>query len=255
MSDVLEQKINENEESYNSVKKDLENKIGVANGDYSSLLKDFNSQIGYIQNNTMLSKEGKDQQTNELRNSFTIKAKAKSLDHFAKLQLALDDAINTDQLKRVENYKIMTAESMPQLMYVSTMVNQISSFNDVDLLEDVFKYASEGCNFSDELINMVHIKARNLINNHVNAEIDVNTRNSNTIQAAMKIGNDRTKIQKIISKIDNYKKNYNKEFTDLKSSFARAVNQGKYPSSLYIQRDIKADFGATVDSWKNIKNI
>lgn len=249
MSDVLEQKINENEESYNSTKTELENKIGVANGEYNAILKDFNSQVGYIQNNTMLSKEGKEQQTEELRNSFTIKAKAKSMDHFAELQLALDDAINKDQLKRVENYKIMTAESIPQLLYVSTMVNQISSFNDADSLEDVFRYASEGCNFSDELIGMIHIKAKNLINNRVNAEIEVN-RDGNNIQAAMEISKNRTKIEKIISKIDKYKKNYNKEFTDLKSSFARAVNQGKYPSSLYIQRDIKNDFGSNIDPWK-----
>jgi len=245
MANVLEQKINENEEFYNSTKKDLENKIGVANGEYTDLLKDFNSQLGYIQNDTMLSKEGKDKKTDEIRNSFIAKAKVKSIDHFAGLQRSLDIAIKEDNLKRVENYEIMTERSLPQLLYVSTMMNNISSFNDVDLLEDVFKYTSEGCNFSDELINMVHIKARNLINNHVRA---ANVENPVTSGInAMNAAQNRSKIEKIISKIDKYKKNYSKELTDLKSTFARAVNQGKYPSSLYIQRDIKDDFVGKVD--------
>lgn len=247
MADILEQKINESEEFYNSTKKDLENKIAMANGEYTGLLKDFNSQLGYIQNDTMLSKEGKDKKTDEIRNSFITKAKVKSIDHFAGLQRSLDIAIEKDNLKRVENYEIMTERSLPQLLYVSTMMNNISSFNDADLLEDVFKYSSEGCNFSDELINMVHIKARNLMNNHAKAE---NVENPVTSRLnAMDTAQNRSKLEKIISKINKYKKNYSKEFTDLKSSFARAVNQGKYPSSLYIQRDPKDDFGVKVDPW------
>lgn len=253
MADVLDQKINENEESYNSVKKDLETRIGVANGDYNAILNDFNSQVGYIQNNTMLSKEGKDQQTDELRGNFITKAKSKSMDHFGSLQNSLDIAILETEKKTIENYKGMTADSMPQLMYVNSMVNSISSLNDADSLADVFRYASEGCNFSDELINMVHMKAKNLINNHINTN-PTEAPVKNTINA-METAKNKGKIEKIISKIDKYKKNYSKELTDFKTNFSRAVNQGKYPSSLYMPRDIKGDFGANIDPWKNIKNI
>lgn len=247
MSDILEQKINENEESYNSTKQVLEARLGMANGDYNIILKDFNSQIGYIKNNTMLSKEGKEQQTNELRGNFITKAKSKSIDHFGSLQKSLDIAIKNTEIKTIENYKGMTTDSMPQLMYVNSMVSSISSLNDADSLADVFRYASEECNFSDELINMVHMKAKNLINNHVKAKPDENP-NIN-ITNNMETSKNRKTIEKIISKIDKYKKNYSKDYTDLKTNFSRAINSGKYPSSLYIQRDIKNDFTEKKDPW------
>lgn len=247
MPNMLEQKINENEELYNSINKELENNIGAANEHYSKILKDFNSQKGYIQNDNMLSKEGKEQKINEIRQSSMDGAKIMSGVHFGILQKVLDAAIKKDEIRTVDNYKGMNADSMPQLMYVNSMINSISSFSDADSLADVFRYASEECNFSDELINMVHMKAKNLINNRVKAENVEN--NSINITNNMETSKNRGTIEKIISQIDMYKKNYNKEFTDLKSKFSRAVNQGKYPSSLHIQRDIKNDFIEQKNPW------
>lgn len=56
---------------------------------------------------------------------------------------------------------------MPQLMYVTTMVSNITSINDADLLESVFDYICLENNFSDEMVNIVYLKARNIINNDI----------------------------------------------------------------------------------------
>lgn len=240
MPNMLEQKINENEELYNSTKKELEDRIGVANGEYGDLFKDFNSQIGYIQNNSMLSKEGKIKQANEIRDSFINKVNLKSLDQYGLIQKVLNIALLEDEKRKLENYKGLNSDMMPQLMYVNAMLNSISSLNDGDLLEDVFNYASEEGNFSDELINMIYIKARNLVNNAIKLEKSEN--DNENVLASMESAKNRTKVNHIISKINNYKTNYTNEFTNLKAAFTRAVNQKKYPSSLYIQRDPKDDF-------------
>lgn len=95
-------------------------------------------------------------------------------------------------------------------------------------------------NFSDEVVNMVYLKARNLINNDTPIP-QSGTKNDN-INAAMDRGLNRTKLNKIIEKIKNYKVDYSKELKTIKDSFKRGVAQRKYPSSLYIQRDSKQDF-------------
>lgn len=234
MPNMLDEKINQNEELYNSTKKELENRIGAASVDYSTLLDDFRNQISYIEKDTMLSKEGKMQKANEIRNKFIDKVNVKSLDHYSSLQAQLDIALLEEEKRKLENFKGLNSDSMPQLIYVNSMVNSISSINDADLLEDVFNYASEEGNFSDELINIIYLKARNLMNN--SAE---NTENEPN---AAKSGKNISKINNIISKITKYKTNYTKELTDFKIAFKRAFNQRKYPSNLYIQRDPKDDF-------------
>lgn len=240
MPNVLDQRINVNEELYGSTKKELEERICIANGEYNALLNDFNSQIKYIQKDNMLSKDGKVKKANEIRENFINKASVKSLDYYDTLQKSLDIAIKKGEIRRLENFKGLNSEMMPQLLYVNSMINSISSLNDADLLEDVFNYASEEGNFSDELINMVYIKARNLINNSTLSQ-NMENDNDNVLKVA-ELGKSRAKISDIIVKITKYKKDYTKEFNDFKTSFARAFNQKKYPTNLYIQRDPKSDF-------------
>lgn len=256
MPNMLDQRITENDELYSSTKKELEDRISIANGEYNALLTDYNSQIEYIQRDTMLSKDGKVTKANEIRENFINKANTKSLNHFDTLQKSLDIAILKDEEKRLNNFKGLNTDMMPQLLYVNSMINSISSINDADLLEDVFNYASEEGNFSNELINMVYIKARNLINNSTPSQ-NMENDNDNILKAA-ELGKSRAKINDIIAKITKYKKNYTKEFNDFKNSFARAFNQRKYPSSLYIQRDPKNDFAVPGNlqdnSWNSSKN-
>ena len=237
MPNILEAKTNENEELYNSTKKKLEGRIGVANGEYSSLLNDFRSQTSYIEKDTMLSKEGKIQKVSEIRDRFIDKVNVKSLDHYDSLQKQLNIALLEDEERKLKNFKGLNADMMPQLMYVNSMINSISSLTDVDLLGDVFNYACEEGNFSDELINMIYLKARNLVNNDAPVQ-EVESNNENAIER----GKNRSKINIIISQIKKYKTNYTDDLNLLKKSFATGFNQRKYPSSLYIQRDPKSDF-------------
>lgn len=150
MPNILEQRINENEELYNSTKKELEGWISAANVEYNTILKDYNGQIEYIQQDNMLSKDGKIKKANEIRNTFIDKSTGKGLIYFAALEKSLNNAIEKDEERRLENFKGLNSEMMPQLLYVNSMINSISSLNDADLLEDVFNYASEEGNFSDE---------------------------------------------------------------------------------------------------------
>lgn len=240
MPNMLEQKTNENEELYNSTKAKLEDRIGVANGEYNSILNDYKSQTSYIEKDITLSKEGKIQKANEIRERFIDKVNVKSLDHYDSLQKELDIALKKDEIRKLENFKGLNANMMPQLMYVNSMINSISSLTDADLLEEVFNYACEEGNFSDELINMIHLKARNLVNNAAPLK-KVENGNENVL-AGIDMSKNRGKINNIISKIKKYKTNYTDDLTRLKKSFATAFNQRKYPSSLYIQKDPKSDF-------------
>lgn len=252
MPNMLEQKINENEELYNSTKAELEKIIGAANSEYNALLKDFNQQMSYIQRDSTLSKEGKIKKASEVRQSFIDKVNSKSLDYFDSLQKQLDIALKEDEIRKLKNFKGLNADMMPQLIYVNSMMNSISSLNDADLLKNVFDYASEEGNYSDELINMICVKARNLVNNATPVEKVAN--DNDNVLFTIDQGKNRTKINAIVNKINQYKKNYSDDFNQLKKSFSTAFNQHKYPSSLYIQRDPKIDFVVSVNLQSNIWN-
>lgn len=252
MPNMLEQKINENEELYNSTKAELEKIIGAANSEYNALLKDFNQQMSYIQRDSTLSKEGKIKKATEVRQSFIDKVNSKSLDYFDSLQKQLDIALKEDEIRKLKNLEGLNSDMLPQLIYVNSMLASISSLTDADLLKDVFEYASEECNFSNELINMIYIKSRSLISNATPVENSEND-NNNRLNA-MKLGGDRVKINTIVDKINQYKKNYSDDFNQLKKSFSMAFNQHKYPISLYIQRDPKIDFVVPVNLQSNLWN-
>lgn len=237
---MLDQKINENEELYNSTKTGLETAMNVANKEYTDLLKDFHNQTGYVQNDNMLSKEGKIQKIAEIKESYLNKVYIKAIERYDVLGRNLDIALKKDEIRKLENYKGLDEKSLPQLIYVNSMVNSISSMKDADLLEDVFNYACEEDNFSDQLINLIYIKARNLINNHIPAE-NSETENTNATNAIESVQN-RKKVTDIISKMHKYKTDYSKEFARLKVSFNVALNQKKYPANLYMHRDPKDDF-------------
>lgn len=97
---------------------------------------------------------------------------------------------------------------MPQLIYVTTMVSNITSINDADLLESVFDYICLENNFSDEMVNIVYLKARNIINNNIpNADIGEEKSNKTVdVIEASKRGRNRSKVNKIINEIEKYKK-------------------------------------------------
>lgn len=255
MEDELELKINENETIYSDTKVKLEEILGKANSEYSGLLQDFNSQISYIQNDNMLTEEGKIIKCKEIQGRFMDKVNYAALNNFGSLNGRLDIAIKEEEIRKLKSIKGLNADMLPQLIYVNSMINSISNINDADSLESVFKYISMPGNFSDEVINMVHIKAKNLINAPVEVSESAPIGNNAAINKSSSNGANRTRIDNIIGKINKYKNDYSKELKEFQSRFRSGLNQKQYPSGLYLNRDPKQDFklpnGLVDNQWKN----
>ena len=237
---ILDQKTKENESIYTDAKAKLEEILGKASSEYGALLKDYKGQIAYIQNDNMVTKEGKLVKSKEIQERFIGKAHVAMVNHYESLHIEIDIALKKDEIRKLENMRGLTPEMLPQLIYVNSMLNSISSVNDVDLLDSVFSYSSLDGNFSDEIINMVNLKARNLLNNVTPATQEGT--NNEKIMAAMNSAGNNTKLNKIIEKINKYKVDYSKDLKIIRDGFKRDFNQKKYPSSLYMSKDPKQDF-------------
>lgn len=247
-NNVLEQIITAKEEYFSGVKAKLEQRLGDANAEYSSLLGDFRNQVNYIQNDNTLSKEGKKIKGDEIKTRFINKVNAAARNHFEILQTDVDIALNEIQIKKLENFKGLNTETLPQLIYVSSMLSSINGLGDADLLESVFSYASTEGNFSDEIVNMVYLKARNLINTNEESKSDENeVGDTSAIVNSMKGGTNRSKVNSIIFKINKYKKDYTDELIGFRRCFSRGANNKKYPGNLYVCKDPRGDFRLPVE--------
>lgn len=255
-NNVLEQRITAKEEYFSGVKAKLEQRLGDANAEYSSLLGDFRNQVNYIKNDNTLSKEGKKIKGDEIRTRFINKVNAAARNHFEILQTDIDIALNEIQIKKLKNFKGLNTEMLPQLIYVNSMLSSINGLGDADLLESIFNYASIEGNFSDEIVNMVYLKARNLINTNEESKSDKNevgdksgtvgsyvvNRNMSDVINAQNIATNITKIKSIITKINRYKKDYTKELIGFRRCFTGGSNNKKYPDNLYMCKDPRGDF-------------
>ena len=244
MENKLEQITVENEQFYEESKSKLNKKLSIANEDYQALLNDFNSQIDYVNRNNEYTKEGKANKNNEILNRFVDKVNYVATNHYADLNSEISIILKEYEVKKLEKLKGLNAEIMPQLIYVTSMVNSINSINDSDLLESVFDYICVENNFSDELVNLVYLKARNILNNEMpSAEVgqDINSKAIGVVKAAER-GRSRTKISNIINKIEKYKMDYSKELESIASTFKLGAQGKKYPASLYLNKDIKSEF-------------
>lgn len=242
-NNVLEQRITAKEEYFSGVKAKLEQRLGDANAEYSSLLGDFRNQVNYIKNDNTLSKEGKKKKSDEIRTRFINKVNAAARNHFEILQTDVDIALNEIQIKKLKNFKGLNTEMLPQLIYVNSMLSSINGLGDADLLESVFSYASIEGNFSDEIVNMVYLKARNLINTNEESKLDENEGgDTSAIVNSMKGGTNRSKVNSIIFKINKYKKDYTDELIGFRRCFTWGANNKKYPGNLYMCKDPRGDF-------------
>lgn len=255
-NNVLEQRITAKEEYFSGVKAKLEQRLGDANAEYSSLLGDFRNQINYIKNDNTLSKEGKKIKSDEIRTRFINNVNAAARNHFEILQTDVDIALNEIQIKKLESLKGLNTEMLPQLIYVNSMLSSINGVGDVDLLESIFNYVSIEGNFSDEIVNMVYLKARNLINTNEESKSDENkvgdkfetvsshvaNRNMSDVINTQDSATNITKVKSIITKINKYKKDYTKELSEFKRCFTGGANNKKYPSNLYMCKDPRGDF-------------
>ncbi|WP_066889377.1 hypothetical protein [Clostridium nigeriense] len=256
MENKLEQLINENEKFYEERKNKLNKRLGVANEEYQSLLKDFNRQVDYINKSTEYSPEGKINKNKEILDRFIDKVNYAALNHYADLNNEMAIILKEYEIKTLEKINGLNPKIMPQLMYVNTMISNITSINDADILESVFNYICLDSNFSDEMVNIVYLKARNILNNDI-PNVDAGQEKTNKVidvVEASKRGKNRTKIQDIVSKIEKYKTDYTNEFQKISNTFKSGALRRQYPGSLYLNKDIKNDFtlisSRINDPWK-----
>lgn len=245
MINKLEQIIVENEKFYEDSKNKLNKRLGIANEEYQTLLNDFTNQVKYVNESTEYSSEGKKNKNNEILNTFIDKVNYAALNHYADLNSEASIILKEYEIKRLEKVRGLNSEIMPQLIYVTSMINNIKSINDSDLLESVFDYICVENNFTDELVNLVYLKARNILNNEI-----PKVGQDNKIETS-KRSRDRAKISNIINKIEKYKTDYLKELESIASTFKIGAETKKYPGNLYLNKDIKSEFTLMANKFNN----
>lgn len=244
MTNKLEKLTIENEKFYEECKNKLNERLSVAKDEYQALLEDFNNQVNYVNRNSEYTPEGKINKNNEILNRFIDKVNYAAINHWDYLNREISIILKEYEIKTLEKINGLSSEIMPQLMYVTTMVSNITSINDADLLESVFDYICLEDNFSDEMVNIVYLKARNIINNDI-PNVDTGEEKPNKtvdVIEASKRSRNRNKVNKIISEIEKYKKDYLNEFEAIANTFKLGASRNQYPGSLHLNRDIKNDF-------------
>lgn len=254
MSNILQQKIQENEKVYTDGKAALEKIIGNANTNYNSFLKDYNNQINYIKNNSLLASEGKKDQATKLYDDFLKKVTDKGVEYTNSLLNSVDATLKLIADNKTNNNDVLKGQKIPQIIYVSAMMMSINQLQDALMLKEVFEYACLEDNFSTEIINLIYMKANSLLNaanNNVGGKVVDETQS----QAQERILNDSMNVNKIISngklktmltaivtEINRYKHDYTKEFNDFRSTFDGWSKRKSYPQNLYMAIDPRNDF-------------
>ncbi len=271
MENMLEKIINQNEKKYNDFKGELEGILGTANTEYSSMLNDYNSQINFVRNDNGYSKEGKIRENERINSIFNEKLKNKAAEYNDKLITKIDEELNKREKQEAESYidekdenyyskKILNeitkqhlnSNMLVQLMYVNSMLNSITEVKDADMLEYVYKYASVDKNFSDEIINMIYLKARNLKDKPVSKPEGLSDEEYKL--HAIFVANNRVKISNICETIEKYNYDYSSDLIDLKKRFSNQKVRGDYPGSLFLSKDYKRDFNSKIiNDWGNKK--
>lgn len=285
MENMLEKIINQNEKKYNDFKGKLESILGTANAEYSSMLSDYNNQINLVRNDNGYSKEGKIRENERINSIFNEKLKNKAAEYNDKLITKIDEELNKREKQEAESYidekdenyyskKILNeitkqhlnSNMLVQLMYVNSMLNSITEVKDADMLEYVYKYACIDKNFSDEIINMIYLKARNLFNMPVKKESNeiiakptsgkdmVGENEENDKATSILIAKNRTKILNICQTIEKYNHDYSSDLIDFKKRFSNQKVRGDYPGGLFMSKEYKRDFNSKIiNEWGNKK--
>lgn len=285
MENMVDKIISKNENKYNDFKGELENTLKNANSEYNSMLNDYNSQINFIKNDNGYSKEGKIRENKKINDIFAQKVINKANEYHDKLINKIDEELNKREKEESESYidesddnyynkKILNeitkqhlnSNMMVQLMYVNSMLNSINSLEDADMLEYVYKYACVDKNFSDEIINMIYLKARNIINIPIDKKVYpvpakssdgveiVGINDSKQQEYSIRAAQNRTKISKIIENFKKYNHDYSEDINYFKNSFSNSKLRGHYPGGLYNSIDYKRDFNINIiSSWGDNK--
>lgn len=255
MSNILEQKIKEKEELYNNLKIELEKVIGIAQNDYNSLLKQYGKGLGYIRHNSNLSKEGKRAEAKKLHDEYLEKVQMAAVKHLTNLNKNIDSWIEKYN-EPSQDPKYLIGKKLPQLMYVTTMLNSIDS---PELLNEMFEYVSEDENFSDELVNLVYAKAKSMMNVYDKPRNETiynkwksedESTNEHTTNAQMNViarMKDEKVIRGVLDEINQYKTDYSKYADEMKQRFENWLKNKEYPINLYVTANTQIDFGIPND--------
>lgn len=254
ISNMLKQKIEENEKVYTDAKAGLEKIITAANATYNSFLKDYNSQIGYIKNDSMLTSDGKKAQATKVHDSFIAKVNSKIVEYTKSLQDSAESTIELIDENKAKNNEVLKGQKIPQIIYVSAMINSINQLQDAPMLKEIFEYGCLDDNFSTEVMNLIYMKANSLLN-AANDTIGGKVVDETQSKAQERILNDSVNVNKIISngklktmltaiviEINKYKHDYIKEFSDFKATFTSWGKNNKYPQNLYMAINPRDDF-------------
>lgn len=254
MPSILQQKIQENGKVYSDGKAALEKIIGNANTAYNSLLKDYNNQINSIKNNSMLSSNGKKDQATKLYNDFLKKVTDKGIEYSNSLLNSVESTLELIDENKIKNNDVLKGQKIPQIIYVSAMMNSITQLQDATMLKEVFEYACLEDNFSTEVMNLIYMRANSLLNaanNNVGGKVVDETQSnaqerilndSVNVNKIISNGNLKTMLTAIVTEINKYKHDYIKEFSDFKSTFDSWVKRKAYPQNLYMAMDPRNDF-------------
>ena len=245
MTNKLENLTVENEKFYEECKNKLNKRLGVAKDEYLVLLEDFNNQVDYVNKSSEYTPEGKINKNNEILNRFIDKVNYAALNHWEYLNNEISIILKEYKVKKLKKTNDLNTEIMPQLMYVTTMVSNITSINDADLLESVFDYICLENNFSDEMVN--------IINNDIPSVDTGEEKTNKTVDVieASKRGRNRSKVNEIINKIEKYKKDYLNELEAIANTFKLGASRKQYPGSLHLNKDIKNDFTLMTNRMNN----
>lgn len=283
MENMIEKIIAENEKKYNDFKGELESILKSSNSEYNAMLSDYNSQINFIKNDNGYSDEGKSRENKKINDIFAQKVSNKANEYHDKLIAKIDEELNKREKEESESYidesdenyyskKILNeitkqhlnSNMMVQLIYVNSMLNSINSIDDADMLDYVYKYACVDKNFSDEIINMIYLKARNIMNaprEKKDYSILAKTGNGTEVEGkdnpkeqldVIKAGQNRSKISKILEEFKKYNYDFSADINYFKKSFSTSKSRGHYPGGLYNSIDFKRDFNVNIiNTWGN----
>ena len=253
LKNMLKAKIEENEKVYVDGKAALEEIISKANSEYNKLLNEYKTRIQNVKNDSMLTDEGKRDKGTKLHEEYLKQAKDAATKYAKQLQDKNADVIKSIEEEKVKNNEILKSQKMPQIIYVSCMMNNINQLQDTPMLKEVFDYVCLEDNFSSEVMNLIYLKANSLLNTINNSPVKVVDETQSKSQervinqefAINKTISDvklRTILQAILTEINKFKHDYISEFKEFEDRFKSWLSRGEYPRNLIIATNIRRDF-------------
>lgn len=245
MSNIIEETIERNEKKYEESKEKLKSIIDDSMTRYSQIKKEFNNGKKQINSDKYLNNDGKRVQIEKLSEDCKNRAYKESGKNIDRLLNQVAINITELEMYKLEKQGLVKEEILPSLTYVSSIINLINRVEDADILNEVYDYIGNKYNFSEEVMNLVYMKAKSILNIPLDGE-ELLPQDPNLMSRV----NSRNKLQKIVSTIKKYKYDYIKDFKDMEFSFRSWKSQKKQPSNLYFATDIRNDLSVITDPWK-----